>query len=122
MIFRKNTSYLSVHLFIRRREWEEHMARGNWQPNYNNKEQKNTNSELLIYIILGIFLIIFQLIIVQQGLLSRVDLMQIKYQKEYNAIRQKVKDLTFEQQMDLVKEKMRIHEEEENRRKFDDKE
>ncbi|XP_035730417.1 dnaJ homolog subfamily C member 4-like [Vespa mandarinia] len=109
------------HVYRSRREWEEHMARGNWQPNYNNKEQKNINSELLIYTIFGIFLIIFQLIIVQQGLLSRIDLMQIKYQKEYNAIRQKVKNLTFEEQMDLVKEKMRIYEEEVNRRKFDDK-
>lgn len=122
MIVRKNTLYLSVRLFISRREWEEHMARGSWQPSYEDlKKQKKTNSELLIYVIIGTFLIIFQLVIVQQGLLGRIDLMQTKYQREYNLMRNKVHNLTFQEQMDLVNERISLSEKERKRRAFDGK-
>ncbi|KAF7407731.1 hypothetical protein HZH66_002268 [Vespula vulgaris] len=103
-----------------RREWEEHMARGNWQPNYDEKGQKKKNTELLAFIIFGTFLIIFQLIIVQQGLLGRVNLLQTKYQNEYNVMRERTRKLTFDQQMDVVKERIKIHEEKQNRKEFED--
>lgn len=122
MIVRKNTLYLSVRLFISRREWEEHMARGSWQPSYEDlKTQKKENSELLIFVIIGIFLIILQLIIVQDKLLGRTNLMQIKYQREYNLMREKVQNLTFQEQMDLVNERISLSEEERKRRVFNGK-
>ncbi|KAL2746563.1 dnaJ subfamily C member 4-like [Vespula maculifrons] len=104
-----------------RREWEEQMARGNWQPNYDEKGQKKKNTELLAFIIFGTFLIIFQLIIVQQGLLGRVNLLQTKYQNEYNVMRERTRKLTFDQQMDVVKERIKIHEEKQNRKEFEGK-
>lgn len=112
---------MSVCLSISRREWEEHMARGNWQPNYDEKGQKKKNTELLAFIIFGTFLIIFQLIIVQQGLLGRVNLLQTKYQNEYNVMRERTRKLTFDQQMDVVKERIKIHEEKQNRKEFEGK-
>lgn len=122
MIVRKNTLYLSVRLFISRREWEEHMARGSWQPSYEDlKTQKKENSELLIFVIIGIFLIILQLIIVQDKLLGRTNLMQMKYQREYNLMREKVQNLTFQEQMDLVNERISLSEEERKRRVFNGK-
>lgn len=98
------------------------MARGSWQPSYEDlKTQKKENSELLIFVIIGIFLIILQLIIVQDKLLGRTNLMQMKYQREYNLMREKVQNLTFQEQMDLVNERISLSEEERKRRVFNGK-
>ncbi|KAI4495706.1 hypothetical protein M0802_008329 [Mischocyttarus mexicanus] len=106
-----------------RREWEEHMARGNWSPNYSNTNSKGRvswNQEILIYIMFGVVCLLFQLMIVNRGL-TKANLLRSKYQREYSELRETLKGLSKEEQMYLMLEKIKLAEEMENKKRYNGK-
>ncbi|KAI4491432.1 hypothetical protein M0804_002824 [Polistes exclamans] len=110
------------HVYRSRREWEERMARGKWEPrndNINREGHKSRNHQFLLYTAFGMLCVFFQLIMVNQGL-SRVNLMRMKYQRDYKEMHENYESLTREEKMHLKKKKMKLTEEEQSKREYND--
>lgn len=105
---RQENPFPGSRIYRSRREWEEHMARGTaWQPrNFDTKSNESRNTKLFIfYVLFGVLLLGFQFSLLHFRILHSRDLQQ-QYQKEYNLLRKNIQGLSFEEQNQLVEDRM----------------
>lgn len=118
----QRTKPYPYHVYKSRREWEEKMARGKWEPhndNINRGKHRSRNHQFLLYAAFGIICVLSQLLMVNQGL-SKVNLMRMKYLRDYNEMHGNYGGLTREEKMYFMKKNMKSTEEEQSKREYDD--
>ncbi|XP_015176936.1 PREDICTED: dnaJ homolog subfamily C member 4-like [Polistes dominula] len=118
----RSTKHNPYHVYKSRREWEERMARGQWEPydrNINRKGQKSINYQLLMYAAFGVICVICQLLMVNQGT-TRINLIRTKYQRDFKE-RQENDERLRREKMNFKKKNTRLTEEEQSKTEFNDK-
>lgn len=120
---RQVNPFSTSRMYKSHREWEEHMARGTaWRPeNFNTKYNESATTKMFIfYVSLGILLLALQFTLLHFRILRSKDLQQ-QYQKDYNLLRKNIEGLTFEEQNELVENRMKriLREKEEEKKNLE---
>lgn len=101
----------SERVYRSHREWEEHMARGNWTPGKSTSGDFNARRLNMVvwFTVVWMLLAILQFGVLNSRMAANRRNLQYEYQNNYNLMRKNIQGLTWNEQTNIVQDRYDAH-------------